>query len=146
MSEPIGRIVGIDLGTTYTSLAYLDRYGNAITVPNMEGEPLTPSVVLFEEDGAVVVGRDAKRAAFADPELVASEFKREMGERFYSRMIAGQRLSPAALSAMVLRKVVRDAEKRLGEIGGAVISDGYAVYFLLQAALYNLAQAGGTVH
>jgi molecular chaperone DnaK len=122
VSEPIGRIVGIDLGTTYTSLAYLDRYGNAMTVPNMEGEPLTPSVVLFEEDGAVVVGRDAKRAAFADPELVASEFKREMGERFYSRMIAGQRLSPAALSAMVLRKVVRDAEKRLGEIGGAVIS------------------------
>jgi molecular chaperone DnaK len=122
MSEPIGRIVGIDLGTTYTSLAYLDRYGNAITVPNMEGEPLTPSVVLFEEDGAVVVGRDAKRAAFADPDLVASEFKREMGERFYSRVIAGERLSPVALSAMLLRKVIRDAEQRLGDIDGAVIS------------------------
>ena len=122
MSEPIGRIVGIDLGTTYTSLAYLDRYGNAITVPNMEGEPLTPSVVLFEEDGAVVVGRDAKRAAFADPELVAGEFKREMGERYYSRPVAGRRHSPVALSGLVLRKVVRDAEQRLGKIDGAVIS------------------------
>lgn len=122
MSDPIGRIVGIDLGTTYTSLAYLDRFGNAITVPNLEGEPLTPSVVLFEEDGAVVVGRDAKRAAFADPDLVAREFKREMGERYYSREVGGRRHSPVALSSLVLRKVVRDAEQRLGKIGGAVIT------------------------
>ncbi len=118
----IGRIVGIDLGTTYSALAVLDRHGQPVTVQNAEGETLTPSAALIDADGSVIVGREALRAAFADPQRVARNFKRQMGERYYDRLVAGRRVTPVALSAMVLRKMVQDAQARIGPIAGAVIT------------------------
>jgi len=70
--------VGIDLGTTFSSLAYVNAAGNPVLVPNAEGELLTPSVVAFTKD-AILVGRDARREALADPSRAVLHIKREMG-------------------------------------------------------------------
>lgn len=117
-----GNFVGIDLGTTYSAIAHLDRSGRPVTITNREGERTTPSVVLIESDGQAVVGREAKRAVFTDPDKVALNFKRQMGRREYDRPVAGRRVSPVALSAMVLRKLAQDATVQIGPLAGAVIT------------------------
>ena len=65
--DPI--IVGIDLGTTYSALAYIDEHGKAVVAPNSDNERITPSVVLFEDD-EIVVGKIAKNSAVSSPERV----------------------------------------------------------------------------
>jgi molecular chaperone DnaK (HSP70) len=122
MAEGRGQIIGIDLGTTFSSTAYLDPRGTPVTIPNSEGDLITPSVILFEESGTVIVGRQAQRAALLFPERIASCVKRDMGEPFYSQLIAGKRLSPVTLSALILKKLKQDAEKRIGPTSGAVIT------------------------
>src|SRR5436305_8937859 len=89
------RYVGIDLGTTYSAIAWLDPHGTPVTLPNAEDEPTTPSVVLFETDGECVVGREAKRAALVVPEFVADHVKREMGEPQYHKRINFRFYSPS---------------------------------------------------
>ncbi|NLA07173.1 MAG: Hsp70 family protein, partial [Firmicutes bacterium] len=79
----MGRAVGIDLGTTFSTLAVLNEYGKAEIVPNAEGERTTPSVVYFGDDDSVVVGRVAKNAAVADPYNVVEFVKRQMGNADY---------------------------------------------------------------
>lgn len=116
------RYIGIDLGTTFSAMAYVDPHGTPVTIPNAEGSLTTPSVVYFAADGQVVVGADARSAAVEHPELVIECVKREMGERFYSRSISGRKLPPAAISALVLKKLKQDAEAKLGPIDGAVIT------------------------
>ena len=115
-------VVGIDLGTTFSVMAYLDAHGNPVTIPNCEGELTTPSVVLFEAGGEVVVGREARRAALAEPNSVADCVKRHVGDPFYPRLINNKRLTPTAISALILKKVRQDAEIRLGPLDGAVIT------------------------
>ncbi len=122
MANDKGEIVGIDLGTTFSAVAYLDRMGFPVTIPNAEGELITPSAVLFEPDGSVVVGRQALRAAIVQPERVALCVKRDMGETFYSRIVAGRRWKPQHLAAFILRKLKQDAERRIGPVRGAVIT------------------------
>ena len=122
MANDKGAIVGIDLGTTFSAVAYLDRMGFPVTIPNAEGELITPSAVLFEPDGSVVVGRQALRAAIVQPERVALCVKRDMGETFYSRIVAGRRWKPQHLAAFILRKLKQDAERRIGPVRGAVIT------------------------
>ena len=70
------RICGIDLGTTYSCIAYVDDAGKAVVVPNFDNDLTTPSVVHFESDGNVVVGKTAKNSAEIEPERVASLVKR----------------------------------------------------------------------
>lgn len=114
--------IGIDLGTTFSSVAYLDREGQPVTIPNAEGELTTPSVVWFESDEVVVVGRDARRAGLVEPDRVAEDVKRFIGEEFYPKLILGKRLSPVSLSAIILKKLKQDAEAKLQNIEGVVIT------------------------
>ena len=122
MAEPGRHVIGIDLGTTFSAMGHLDRHGNLVTIRNIEGELTTPSVVLFEADGSVVVGRRALRACLIHPDRVATCVKREMGEKFCRQPIAGKRASPIHVSALILKKLKQDAEGQLGPIAGAVIT------------------------
>src|SRR5204863_8981218 len=99
------RYVGIDLGTTYSAMAWLDPHGTPVTLPNAEDETTTPSVVLFEPSGEVVVGREAKRAALVVPDLVADCVKRDMGEPQYHKRINYRFYSPSSISALILKKL-----------------------------------------
>ncbi len=89
MASPQGTVVGIDLGTTFSVLAYLDHKGAAVTIQNREGDPLTPSVIYLEGNRAVV-GRAGKRAAAVDSSKAAMFVKRDMGKPLYSRLVAGR--------------------------------------------------------
>lgn len=121
MSAVGGNLVGIDLGTTMSVIAHVDSMGRATTLMNRDGEPLTPSVVLLDGNEAIV-GKTAKSAAAHHPDKVASLFKRSMGQVLYGREVDGRTLRPETLSAIVLRKLRNDAERRIGPIGKAVIT------------------------
>jgi molecular chaperone DnaK len=121
MTVPSGKLVGIDLGTTFCAIATLDERGQAVTLPNIEGEMLTPSAVLIDE-GGVVVGQAARDVALEQPERVAMVIKRFMGHPTYGHPIAGRDFRPETLSALILRKLVQDAERRIGPVGKAVIT------------------------
>ena len=122
MEKQDGTVVGIDLGTTFSAIAYVDHAGTPVTIPNAEGQLTTPSVVLFDEEGGLVVGQEARRAALIYPDRIAIWVKRDMGEKLYHQQIAGRWLSPSALSAIVLKKLKKDAEQRIGPIVGAVVT------------------------
>ena len=76
--------VGIDLGTTFSVVAYLDPTGRPCTIPNAEGDLITPSVVLFD-GSSTVVGKEAVKAASMEPDRIAAFAKRDMGSMFYSK-------------------------------------------------------------
>ncbi len=77
----MSKIFGIDLGTTYSCIAYVDEYGKATVVTNEDNKPVTPSVVYFETADNIPVGDVAKAKLETDPELVCSTVKRQMGNR-----------------------------------------------------------------
>ena len=114
-------VVGIDLGTTFSAIAALDDRGRPTTVPNREGDLLTPSAVLIA-DGEAVVGQPALDVALEQPDRVATLIKRRMGQPDFGRLVAGRHFRPETLSAIILRKLVQDAEQRLGPIARAVIT------------------------
>jgi molecular chaperone DnaK len=114
-------IVGIDLGTTYSAIAALDERGRPVTLPNHDGEMLTPSAVLITEPGAVV-GRAALDVAPEQPDFVATLIKRRMGYPDYGRLVAGRSFRPETLSAIILRKLAMDAERRIGPVRQAVVT------------------------
>ena len=113
--------IGIDLGTTFSAVAVLGGDGQPDVVPNAEGERTTASALLFEDE-EVIVGMQAKRAAATDPELVAEDVKRYMGDTSYPRVIRGRQYSPVFLASLILRKLADDAALRLGPIDGAVVT------------------------
>jgi len=115
------RTVGIDLGTTLTKLAYVDHEGMPVIVPNAEGELLTPSVVVFTKSG-VLVGRDARREALANPARSVFNVKRQMGNPKWRFKVDGETYTPEAISALILKKVIQDAEMHIGSIRRAVIT------------------------
>ncbi len=121
MALSSGNLVGIDLGTTFSAIATLDDRGQAVTLPNREGEMLTPSVVLLTEDG-VVVGQAARDVALEYPDRVASLVKRDIGYPELSYPVAGKKFRPETISALIIRKLVEDAEERIGPIQKAVIT------------------------
>jgi molecular chaperone DnaK len=121
MSSTQGKLVGIDLGTTFSAIATLDDRGQAITLPNLDGEMLTPSAVLIEE-GCAVVGQAARDVALEQPDHVALIIKRYMGHPKYAHAVTGREIRPETLSAIILKKLVQDAERRIGPIGKAVIT------------------------
>ncbi len=114
-------IVGIDLGTTNSLIAYFTEDGPQI-IPNRLGENLTPSIVSVDEEGNVYVGETARERMSLYPDSVAMTFKRSMGtEKEYN--LSGHRFKPEELSSMILRALKEDAEAYLGEeITEAVIS------------------------
>jgi molecular chaperone DnaK len=121
MSGPAGKLVGIDLGTTFSAIATLDDRGQPITLPNRDGEMLTPSAVLLDGSEAVV-GQAALDVSLEHPSQVATLIKRRIGQASFGRPVYGRELRPETLSAIILRKLVQDAELRLGPISQAVIT------------------------
>lgn len=119
----MGKYVGIDLGTTFSVVAYIDEKGNPKIVPNKEGEQTTPSAVLFVK-GKPVVGSSAKKKSISDPGNYEAFVKRHMGESSYSfTNNNGESFRPEEVSCMILSKLKKDAEDSMGdEIAGAVIT------------------------
>jgi molecular chaperone DnaK len=105
--------IGIDLGTTYSSVAIVSESGEPEIIPNSESERLTPSVVFFDED-AIVVGQTAKDAAGAHPDHVVMFVKRQMGNSAWHVTYHSQQFSPIDVSAIILKKLKQDAEQHLG--------------------------------
>ena len=119
----MGKYVGIDLGTTYSVVAHIDENGIPHVIQNSEGFPLTPSAILFGDDGAVV-GDAAKSESFLEPSNYVALVKRHMGDRSFKYVASdGATYTPESLSAIILKKLKYDAEKSLGDnIDGAVVT------------------------
>jgi len=117
----MAKVIGIDLGTTYSAMAILEG-GEPVVIPNAEGHRTMPSVVAFTEDGEILVGHVAKRQAVTNPERTISSIKRKMGTK-YKVKVDDRVYTPQEISAMILRKLRKDAEEYLGEeIDKAVIT------------------------
>ena len=104
-------IFGIDLGTTYSVVAYIDETGRPAVTRNSDGDDTTPSVVYFETEDNVVVGKAAKASAGVDPDNVVSLIKREMHNKDYIRYFWGKEHSPSSISALILAELARSAEE-----------------------------------
>ncbi len=116
-----GRVIGIDLGTTYSCVAIMEG-GKPVIIENAEGARTTPSVVAFTRTGERLVGQLAKRQAVTNPSRTIQSIKREMGTN-YKVTIDGVAYTPEQISAMVLQKIKADAEAYLGEkVSKAVIT------------------------
>lgn len=109
----MSKVIGIDLGTTNSCMAYMED-GKGIIIPNAEGNKTTPSVVAFTNDGKRLVGENAKRQAVTNPLNTVASIKREMGTA-YRKNINGKDYSPQEISAMILQKLKIDAEAYLHE-------------------------------
>src|SRR5436853_2691183 len=142
----MAKVIGIDLGTTNSAMAYMEG-GEPTIIPNAEGGRITPSVVAFTKTGERLVGQLAKRQAITNPENTIYSVKRLMGRRFSdpevqrtTKMVPykieqasnggveivlgnGKKLTPPEVSAMILQKLKSDAEAYLGDkVTGAVIT------------------------
>ena len=109
----MGKIIGIDLGTTNSAAAVMEG-GQATIIPNAEGNRTTPSVVAFTKSGERLVGETAKRQAITNPDRTITSIKREMGSD-HKVTIEGKDYSPEEISAMILQKIKQDVEAYLGE-------------------------------
>ena len=108
------KAIGIDLGTTFSAVAHIDPYGKPQIIPNCESERITPSVILFDGNNAVV-GTLAKSSSVSEPEKIVDFVKREMGKpkAEFSREFEGKVYAAEELSALILKKLKKDAEKFL---------------------------------
>ena len=115
--------IGIDLGTTYSCLAYIDEDGDPVVEKNFEQEDTTPSVILFNENGEIIVGSPAKdMSVMYPPERVITSIKRQMGTD-YTIDIDGETYNPIMLSAVILRKMINDFNDNHGcDVKKAVIT------------------------
>ena len=109
----MGKIIGIDLGTTNSCVSVMEG-GEAVVIPNAEGARTTPSVVAFSKDGERMVGQVAKRQAVTNADRTIISIKRHMGSD-YRVNIDGKPYSPQEISAMILQKLKADAEAYLGQ-------------------------------
>lgn len=108
-------VYGIDLGTTYSCIAYVDESGRSNVIKNMEGTNTTPSVVNFASTNQVVVGQAAKETAVIDPKNTVSLVKTLMGKSNFAISYNGEDKSPEEVSAYILRKLTGDAAKEIDE-------------------------------
>lgn len=113
--------VGIDLGTTYSVVAWIDESGRPATIPNEAGDLLTPSAVFVDSD-QIIVGKEAVKASVMNPSTYAECFKRDIGSAAYRREVGGRKVPPEILSALVLERLRQSAERRLGPVRKAVIT------------------------
>lgn len=132
MSEPQQGIYGIDLGTTYSVVAYIDETGRPTVTRNSGEEDTTPSVVYFETPDNIVVGRVAKETAGVYPEQVVSLIKREMGDREWRREFFGKEYTPPSISALILGALAADAETATGRPVRDVVITVPAYFGLLE--------------
>ena len=109
----MSKVIGIDLGTTNSCVAVMEG-GEAVVIPNAEGNRTTPSVVAFSKTGERMVGQVAKRQAITNPDRTISSIKREMGSD-YKVTVDGKSYTPQEISAMILQKLKSDAEAYLGQ-------------------------------
>ena len=109
----MGKIIGIDLGTTNSCVAVMEG-GKPVVIPNSEGSRTTPSVVAFTKTGERLIGEPAKRQAVTNADRTISSIKRHMGTD-YKVTIDGKSYTPQEISAMILQKLKADAESYLGE-------------------------------
>ncbi len=110
------------MGTTFSVIAHVDAYGQPRTILNSEGDATLPSAVMFDRE-TVIVGKEALRAASLEPDLVVRFAKREMGNKHFSRKIAGRNdWSPEMIQSFVLKRLKDDAEKVIGPFSKAVIT------------------------
>lgn len=109
----MGKIIGIDLGTTNSCVAVMEG-GEPVVIPNAEGNRTTPSVVAFSKNGERLVGQIAKRQAVTNPDNTVISIKRKMGTNEKVN-IDGDQFSPQEISAMILQKLKADAENYLGQ-------------------------------
>ena len=109
----MSKVIGIDLGTTNSCVAVMEG-GEAVVIPNAEGNRTTPSVVAFSKTGERMVGQVAKRQAITNPDRTISSIKREMGTA-YKVTIDNKSYTPQEISAMILQKLKADAESYLGQ-------------------------------
>ncbi|MSQ00686.1 MAG: Hsp70 family protein [Myxococcales bacterium] len=129
-------ILGIDLGTTFSAMAFVDRHGKCNILPNAEGHSTTASVIHFYDKEACVVGEEAVKMVVVDATNVVRFVKRYMGEPDYTLEFFGKSYTPQELSAIILRKLKDDAEEALGRpINDAVIT---------VPAYFNAAQRSAT--
>jgi molecular chaperone DnaK len=129
-------ILGIDLGTTFSAMGYVDRYGKPCILPNAEGHATTPSVIHFYDRDACVVGEEAVKMVVVDASNVVRFIKRYMGEPDFSLEFFGKSYTPQELSAIILRKLKDDATEALGyEVTETVIT---------VPAYFNAAQRAAT--
>jgi molecular chaperone DnaK len=136
MSDEEGVVLGVDLGTTFSATAIVNRFGKPEIITNAEGHPTTPSVVHFYDSNACVVGDEAVKMVVVDPANVVRFIKRRMGEADFVLDFYERSYTPQEISALILRKLKDDAEERLGhEVRDAVIT---------VPAYFNSAQRGAT--
>jgi len=143
MKLQAGQTIGIDLGTTYSSLAQLDSEGNPISVVNSDGKTTTPSVVLLGESGHVIVGPSPERISVEPPENVVEAIKRQMGSKTWSKVYQGKKLTPEFISALILKKLKQDAEASIGPIANAVITVPYYFNDLRRKATQDAGRIAG---
>ena len=116
----IGRAIGIDLGTTYSVVAYVDADGQPVVIPSANGKTTTPSVV-YAGERETLVGDEAKERQPARAQDVASFFKRHIGEADYILAFHGRGYTPVNLSALALKDLKQAVERFLG----MPVTDGY---------------------
>ena len=120
-----GQTVGIDLGTTYSSIAQLDDEGNPQLIMNVDDRDITPSVVLLGDTERGVVGPSFARIAEETPDRIVEAIKREMGNKDFHVVYQDRKLTPEFVSALILKKLKQDAEQQIGPIANAVITVPY---------------------
>lgn len=118
-------VFGIDLGTTYSCIAYLDEYGKAVVLKNSDGDHTTPSVVMVESEDNIIVGTEAKRSIEIEPDKTVQFIKRKMGKENDTVTLNGTTYHAPEISSMILKKIVKDANEELRQTG--VLSDGEIV-------------------
>lgn len=115
-------VFGIDLGTTYSCISYIDEYGKATVLKNSDGDLTTPSVVMVESESNIVVGMEAKRSLEVEPDKTVQFIKRKMGKEKDTVVLNGTTYHAPEISSMILKKLVKDANDELKQVG--VIKDG----------------------
>ena len=113
----MGYVFGIDLGTTYSCIAYLDDYGKPVVLRNSDGANTTPSVVMMESEENIIVGEEAKRAVEMDPDKTVQFIKRKIGRDDDTVTVNGMQYSATEVSAYILKKLVLDANAALRQDG-----------------------------
>lgn len=118
-------VFGIDLGTTYSCVSYIDEYGKAVVLKNSDGDHTTPSVVMVESEDNIIVGTEAKRSIEIEPDKTVQFIKRKMGKENDTVTLNGIVYHAPEISSMILKKIVNDANEELRQTG--VLPDGETV-------------------
>jgi len=114
--------IGIDLGTCFSAVSFIDDTGRPTIVHNPDGVNITPSCVLFDDDGGVQVGEVARKSWDVGSNNVGARFKRDMGSSKTTLQVGNDSYTPTDLSTEVLKSLAADTEKAISAIGEAVVT------------------------